>query len=353
MKKWSNEEDSYLIENYATMDKSELSKQLDRSWTGIVVRIERLKKTGISVPGKRSSDWSDIEDQYLIDNYHSKDRQIIEQELDRTWTAIHGRAFKLKLSRPNRFPTNPQNLEKVEKKIILEKDYLIRRYCVEVATLDEIGLENSVSGKTVMRRLSEYGVIRRRSGPGPNYETKKMLVSKEELEEYYINQKLTFSQIGQKLGFSGVSVAKRAKEFGIVANSAWKGYGDIGGWYWGQVLENARRRNIEVSVTIEEAWELFVQQNRKCALSGLDLGFSDWRHRNETTASFDRINSLLPYMSGNVQWIHKKIQPMKWGMDNDEFIAYCTIITAHYREANIQSHEKLPCYETQPVNTEY
>lgn len=81
---------------------------------------------------------------------------------------------------------------------------------------------------------------------------------------------------------------------------------------------------------MEQAWNLFLQQNKKCALSGIDIQFAkktgkDW-YKN-TTASLDRINSKLGYNLNNVQWVHKHVNFMKLQTPNDEFIKWCYLIT--------------------------
>ena len=53
----------------------------------------------------------------------------------------------------------------------------------------------------------------------------------------------------------------------------WKGYGEISLNCYSSVKRKAIQRGIEFSVSIEYLWNLFLKQNRKCALSGLDITF--------------------------------------------------------------------------------
>lgn len=69
-------------------------------------------------------------------------------------------------------------------------------------------------------------------------------------------------------------------------------------------------------------------QNKKCALTGRKIVFvprgkSINKTRTETTASLDRIDSNKGYVVGNVQWVYKKINMMKQGYSQDEFILLC------------------------------
>lgn len=98
-------------------------------------------------------------------------------------------------------------------------------------------------------------------------------------------------------------------------------------------------------LTTEYLWGLFELQNRKCALTGVDLCFHNLkRHDPKTyngnchpdsngTASLDRIDSSKGYVIGNVQWVHKDINIMKLDHSVDYFIKLCEMV---YKHANQQ-----------------
>lgn len=113
------------------------------------------------------------------------------------------------------------------------------------------------------------------------------------------------------------------------ANLCWKGYGEISGRLWSSIKNKALSRNLEFSITIEQGWEKFLEQNKKCALSGLELKFSvsEYKKMNDRTASLDRIDSSKGYTIDNIQWIDKRINVMKMDMDENEFIQICIQIT--------------------------
>tara|TARA_Y100000310_G_C20652682_1_gene800307 strand:- start:1349 stop:1999 length:651 start_codon:yes stop_codon:yes gene_type:complete len=100
------------------------------------------------------------------------------------------------------------------------------------------------------------------------------------------------------------------------------GYGDITGTIWGKIKTGARRRKLEMSVTIEEAWKLFEEQNKKCALSGLPITMKDGKRR-KGTASLDRKNNIKGYIKGNVQWIHRNINIIKHSCSQEYFVNIC------------------------------
>lgn len=108
-------------------------------------------------------------------------------------------------------------------------------------------------------------------------------------------------------------------------HSQWKGCGDISGnWWYNHILRETKQRKrtpIPVTLKIEEAWELFLKQKKKCALSGVDLEISGTAIYN--TASIDRIDSSKGYELGNVQWVHKHINFMKRTYSQEYFIDMC------------------------------
>lgn len=107
-------------------------------------------------------------------------------------------------------------------------------------------------------------------------------------------------------------------------NINWRGHGDISGNQFGMIKHSAKFRNIEFNLTIEQIWELFLQQERRCVLTGLPLEFSESRRTGKvTTASLDRIDSTKPYTINNVQWIHKDVNIMKHDYSEEYFLELC------------------------------
>ncbi len=100
---------------------------------------------------------------------------------------------------------------------------------------------------------------------------------------------------------------------------------------WGGIKRAAKKRNIPWEIEIDEAWHIFIGQERKCALSGIPIGFDP----GNKTASLDRIDSSLGYVSGNIQWVHKDVNNMKGVYPQSYFIDICTKISA----ANVELKE--------------
>lgn len=121
--------------------------------------------------------------------------------------------------------------------------------------------------------------------------------------------------------------------------SVWSGHGEISGTWWKEhVRYPARRDKREINIDVEYGWNLFLEQNRKCAFTGVELSFPERAFTNGNTkviytasASLDRIDSSKGYIKGNVQWVHKIINHMKTNKTDLEFIEWCRLV-ANYRK---------------------
>ena len=114
------------------------------------------------------------------------------------------------------------------------------------------------------------------------------------------------------------------------SNPNFTGYQEIGGRYWNNLKKHAiEKRKLIFKISIKNAWELFLQQNRKCALTGMILHFPPRDDEYCRTASLDRIDSTKGYVKGNVQWVHKDINKLKSDFPQKEFIELCNKVVAH------------------------
>jgi hypothetical protein len=126
------------------------------------------------------------------------------------------------------------------------------------------------------------------------------------------------------------------KHFVGPTHKNWKGYGEICGQYWVNLKYTARQRHLKFTITIQEAWDKFLEQHRRCTLTGLLLTHGDLTLRRELrftqkTASIDRIDSAKGYVSGNIQWIHKDVNYLKNKFSNERFIELCKLVAEHTR----------------------
>lgn len=115
----------------------------------------------------------------------------------------------------------------------------------------------------------------------------------------------------------------RYKSCGCKRKKVWKGFGDISGEHFSRIRKNARDRKLEFKITVQDIWEIFIKQNKKCALTNVMLKFGNNRLGEETTASLDRIDSSKGYTIDNIQWLHKKVNFMKQQFVESEFVLWC------------------------------
>lgn len=116
-----------------------------------------------------------------------------------------------------------------------------------------------------------------------------------------------------------------------LAEKIWTGYEEMSGTTIGIIKAGAKDRNFEYSVSNEFLWNLFIKQNRKCALTGYDIGFVRNCNKNtyQQTASLDRIDSSKGYIEGNVQWVHRDINKLKFDWTLDKFYKLCEDIISY------------------------
>lgn len=66
--------------------------------------------------------------------------------------------------------------------------------------------------------------------------------------------------------------------------TTWCGFGEIPGKYFSQIKSNARKGGRHFNLEIEDLWNLYLFQDRKCALSGVSIDF------RSKSASLDRVD---------------------------------------------------------------
>lgn len=104
-----------------------------------------------------------------------------------------------------------------------------------------------------------------------------------------------------------------------------KGCGDISGDMWVKTT-----RGFDIDISIEEAWDLFLKQDKKCAISGMDIeihGYPyDWK---KTTAILRRKNMNEYY------WLHVDVAMMKSNLiKHSDFINTVKIIANYQNKIN-------------------
>lgn len=114
--------------------------------------------------------------------------------------------------------------------------------------------------------------------------------------------------------------------------SRYKGIEELSGEHLNNIFYSAKNRGIFFDISKEYLWKVYIDQDKKCALSGLDIKFGKRFKKEEITASIDRIDSAKGYIEGNVQWVHKEINKMKFTKSDIDFVYYCTLVANHNRK---------------------
>lgn len=122
-------------------------------------------------------------------------------------------------------------------------------------------------------------------------------------------------------------VKKRPQTCGCYSRQIqFKGHGELSYCYFDKLKRQASKKGREFNLDMSYLWDLFLKQNRLCALSGIPLSLGRGHYtkkRWSQTASLDRIDSTKGYIKGNVQWLHKYVNLMKKDKTDREFIDWC------------------------------
>lgn len=108
----------------------------------------------------------------------------------------------------------------------------------------------------------------------------------------------------------------------------WRGHGQLSSSQWSKIRKSAEFRDIPFDLTIGQAWNLFVAQGGRCALTGLPIELRKYGSESHTS-SLDRINSDRGYVLDNVQWVHARVNLAKRDTMQDDFIEMCRAVAAY------------------------
>lgn len=97
--------------------------------------------------------------------------------------------------------------------------------------------------------------------------------------------------------------------------------------YFSHLKTSALKRNKEFNVTIQDIYNQYLKQDKKCPYTNIELNFTP-RYGDKTTsnASVDRINNDKGYTVENIQIVHKIINYMKLCLSSEDFIKFCNLV---------------------------
>jgi len=212
----------------------------------------------------------------------------------------------------------------------ISKKYLVNNYLTKKLSTIKIAKKTGMTFSSIRNKLIMYGIPRRTKVENArnhledltNKRFGKLFVIKK-IEEIpptdFMSKWLCQCECGKTKIIRGRSLRKgHTKSCGC---SIFTGFEEISGTYWNSVIVGAKTRNLPFSISMEYAWDLFLKQNRKCSLTNdiLILKCSRKNFRDQT-ASLDRIDSTKGYIEGNVQWVHKYVNIIKWDFSEKEFL---------------------------------
>lgn len=178
----------------------------------------------------------------------------------------------------------------------------------------------------------------------------KFITNDERMRQKYINKKfgkLTITDLGNQKGKEGriaicvcdcgkscektIHGMTHGRNRSCGCSKEYKGYEEISDRYWNRIKYNANIRKLEFNISVVDAWNLFLKQGRKCAISGVEIKFITGKDKNQTTASLDRIDSKKGYTLDNIQWVHKDVNFLKQDNSDENFIKWCHTISEYQK----------------------
>ncbi len=264
--RWSAQEDARIKEVYPTRGASAaLAQEINRTQDAIRMRARKLGAKRI----EWDSSWTKEEDSFIERHYPKHGGLLVLP--NKTADEIRGRAKLLGVKRAGFFWTDEQIK-------ILRDRYFNEGASVELSkTLDKT--RQQIKSKAVILGLNCSMFVR-------SVETKQRM------------------GCGEK-------------------HHCFRGYKCIRMSYISHLREKANQRGFECPLLdgSQESFEyLHSIISDACPLSGLPVIFPQKDNDKKATASLDRIDSLKGYIRGNVQWVHKDVNRMKWNLSSARFI---------------------------------
>lgn len=232
--------------------------------------------------------------------------------------------------------------------MLLSKEFLNEQHILLSKSVNKIHTEFKIPYKQIEKALIKFNIQR----------SKKLRAKHGFLKKTEVKNKLSilgFKLIGNYINLNTKTeiqcycgnivkiepkrfIRKLQKSCGCLHNRfgenspSWKGYKEISYTRWMDLVNNAKKRKLNIEITIEDIWNQYIKQDKKCALTDLDLYWNKNR-KSESNASIDRIDSSKGYTKDNIQIVHKIINTMKMDAQQKDFINMCNLVT---KKANIK-----------------
>lgn len=110
-------------------------------------------------------------------------------------------------------------------------------------------------------------------------------------------------------------------------SSRWAGFSCIPSTFLTTLKHSAIARSIYFDLKIEDIYNLYIEQEKKCKLSNIDLFFGSTKIKTDKrNTSVDRINSDLFYTKDNIQLVDVKVNYMKYKFSLSHFYDMCNLV---------------------------
>ena len=210
----------------------------------------------------------------------------------------------------------------------MTKEWYFKEYITNKRSLKSIGDELGVTASAIMYRMQKLDIKRRSSyealiddlkGSKFGYITVLSHVPRLNRGAYWLCR--CDCSCGGTLKEIRGSALRNGEYVSCGKHKGRGGYKEISQSYLSSIQKRAKDKGLSFEITPEYIWKLFVKQNKQCLLSGKPIELL-----NKQTASLDRIDSSKGYVVGNVQWLHKAVNRLKWNLEQEEFISWCKLI---------------------------
>lgn len=143
-------------------------------------------------------------------------------------------------------------------------------------------------------------------------------------------QKIGLSLTADLLKISSSCVYKKAKALGLTKKVKPKTYHDkISKITWNSLVGGALRRRLEVTITEDDIWDLYLKQNKLCALTGCKVNL---HKKTKINASVDRIDSTKGYTKENIQIVLKTANKIKMDLQQKDFYELCKLVYLNLKD---------------------
>lgn len=215
---------------------------------------------------------------------------------------------------------------------IMTKEFLVEQHIEQKKTVDEIAILVGCHKNTVIKRLKKFDI--------------KFTWNRKHKRENLTDRRFG-ALIAKKYLYSnknGRAIWECNCDCGVVieANSKYllseektncgqcNNFLCLPQFFFGFIETGARRRKINFDITREYAEKLFIEQKGECGLTKLKLfipcNTGEHKQRRGDMASLDRIDNDKGYVEGNVRWVHRNVNMMKWILSDDVFVTLCGLV---------------------------